>query len=151
VKQLPRIIIDAVLYCPHCGARHVDEARNGEKWHRRAHTTHRCQACGGDFDVYVSGQAVDEQPDAPESEPRISPTAALRAQWKRKPVVGDRVRVVDDGNLDRTDHPAGTEGIVDECDDCSHYPYRVRFDFPFPFQSGANFSRYKKTQIEILS
>lgn len=60
--NLPRIIIDAVLFCPHCGARHVDEARNGEKWHRRAHTTHRCQACGGDFDVYVSGQAQDEQP-----------------------------------------------------------------------------------------
>ena len=55
----PRIIIYAVLFCPHCGARHVDEAHNGEKWHRRAHTTHRCQACGGDFDVYVSGQAAD--------------------------------------------------------------------------------------------
>lgn len=55
--NLPRVIIDAVLFCPHCGARHVDESRNGEKWHRRAHTTHRCQACGGDFDVYVSGQS----------------------------------------------------------------------------------------------
>lgn len=59
--NLPRIIIDAVLFCPHCGARHVDESRNGEKWHRRAHTTHRCQSCGRDFDVYVSGQAQDEQ------------------------------------------------------------------------------------------
>lgn len=58
--HLPRIIIDAPLYCPHCGSRHVDESRNGEKWHRRAHTTHRCQHCGGDFDVYVSGQAPDE-------------------------------------------------------------------------------------------
>lgn len=55
--NLPRIIIDAVLFCPHCGANHVDEDRNGEKWHRRAHTTHRCQSCGKDFYVYVSGQA----------------------------------------------------------------------------------------------
>jgi len=61
--NLPRIIIDAALFCPHCGARHVDEARNGEKWHRRAHTTHRCQACGGDFDVYVSGQAPPSPTD----------------------------------------------------------------------------------------
>lgn len=68
--NLPRIIIDAVLFCPHCGANHVDEERNGEKWHRRAHTTHRCQACGRDFDVYVSGQAqpaasgeVEAKPD----------------------------------------------------------------------------------------
>lgn len=77
MKHLPRIIIDAVLFCPHCGARHVDESRNGEKWHRRAHTTHRCQACGGDFDVYVSGQASDEKPVVPPA-----------------PKVGDRVRVV---------------------------------------------------------
>ncbi len=57
MAHLPRIIVDAPLYCPHCGARHVDESRNGEKWHRRAHTTHRCQACRRDFDVYVSGEA----------------------------------------------------------------------------------------------
>lgn len=44
MAHLPRIIIDVPLYCP---ARHVDESRNGEKWHCRAHTTHRCQACGG--------------------------------------------------------------------------------------------------------
>jgi len=52
----PRIIIDAVIFCPHCGARHVDEDRNNEKWTRRAHTTHRCQSCHQDFDVFVSGQ-----------------------------------------------------------------------------------------------
>lgn len=55
MAHLPRIILDAVLFCPHCGGRHIDESRNGEKWHRRAHTTHRCQHCGQDFDVYVSG------------------------------------------------------------------------------------------------
>jgi hypothetical protein len=52
----PRIIIDAALFCPHCGARHVDGG--DDKWHRRAHTTHRCQACGKDFDVYVSGSSA---------------------------------------------------------------------------------------------
>ena len=67
MAHLPRIIIDAVLFCSHCGTRHVDESRNGEKWHRRAHTTHRCQSCGGDFDVYVSGQA----PDAPAKEDHL--------------------------------------------------------------------------------
>jgi hypothetical protein len=56
-RELPKLIINAPLWCPHCGARHIDEERNGEKWHRRAHTTHRCQSCGGDFDVYVSGEA----------------------------------------------------------------------------------------------
>lgn len=56
-KQLPRIILDAPLWCPHCGERHVDEERDGEKWQRRAHTTHRCCGCGGDFDVFVSGEA----------------------------------------------------------------------------------------------
>lgn len=58
--ELPKLIIQAKLFCPYCGARHVDEERNGEKWHRRAHTTHRCQSCGGDFDVYVSGAADEE-------------------------------------------------------------------------------------------
>lgn len=53
--ELPKLIINAKLWCPHCGARHIDEERNGEKWQRRAHTTHRCQGCGGDFDVFVSG------------------------------------------------------------------------------------------------
>lgn len=33
---------------------------NGEKWDRRAHTTHRCQACGKDCDVYVSGASDEE-------------------------------------------------------------------------------------------
>lgn len=71
--NLPRLIIDAVLHCPHCGARHADESRNGEKWHRRAHTTHRCQSCGKDFDVYVSGQAPDSAP--------VRTTANLPADW----------------------------------------------------------------------
>ena len=52
---LVKIIIPLSLWCPHCGARHVDETRNGERWDRRAHTTHRCQFCKEDFDVYVSG------------------------------------------------------------------------------------------------
>jgi transposase-like protein len=56
---LIRQIVPVKLWCPYCGTRHVDEERNGEKWHRRAHTTHRCQSCGRDWDVYVSG-APDE-------------------------------------------------------------------------------------------
>lgn len=63
MADLPKIIIPIKLWCPHCGARHIDETRNGERWDRRAHTTHRCQNCGGDFDVYVSGT-----PDAPAAE-----------------------------------------------------------------------------------
>ena len=55
MADLPALIIPAVLFCPHCGASHIDELRNGERWDRRAHTTHRCQSCGGDFDVYVKG------------------------------------------------------------------------------------------------
>lgn len=73
MANLPRIIIDAPLFCPHCGARHVDESRNGEKWHRRAHTTHRCQSCGGDFDVYVSGQAPDEDLELGQIKPSEQP------------------------------------------------------------------------------
>jgi len=57
--ELPKLIISVHLWCPHCGAQHVDAERNGEKWHRRAHTTHRCQSCGGDFDVFASGAAGD--------------------------------------------------------------------------------------------
>lgn len=72
LMNLPRIIIDAVLFCPHCGTNHVDEERNGEKWHRRAHTTHRCQSCRGDFDVYVSGQAALAAPSKVEPKPDIS-------------------------------------------------------------------------------
>lgn len=55
--QLRKVIMPAALFCPYCGARHLDETRGGERWDRRAHTTHRCQAngCGRDFDVYVSG------------------------------------------------------------------------------------------------
>jgi transposase-like protein len=58
-EQLFKVIIPVKLFCPYCGARHVDESRNSEKWDRRAHTTHRCQSCGKDWDVYVSG-AADE-------------------------------------------------------------------------------------------
>lgn len=57
--ELPKLVIPVKLFCPYCGSRHIDAERNGEKWHRRAHTTHRCQSCGGDFDVFVSG-ACDE-------------------------------------------------------------------------------------------
>lgn len=55
MSELPKLIIPAKLWCPHCGAPHVDEERDGERWNRRAHTTHRCQECGGDFDVFVTG------------------------------------------------------------------------------------------------
>lgn len=57
--MIPKLVISAPLYCPHCGKRHVDETRNSERWDRRAHTTHRCQNCMQDFDVFVSG-ASDE-------------------------------------------------------------------------------------------
>ncbi len=57
--ELPRLIIDHKLFCPYCGERHVDEMRNGQRWERRAHTTHRCQVCGQDFDVFVSGGRDD--------------------------------------------------------------------------------------------
>lgn len=50
-----RIIVPIDLFCPYCGKRHVDENRNGIDWHKKAHTTHRCQHCGKDFDVYASG------------------------------------------------------------------------------------------------
>lgn len=60
MSDLVRQIIPAKLWCPNCGERHIDEERDGEKWHRRAHTTHRCQGCGQDWDVYVSG-APDEK------------------------------------------------------------------------------------------
>ena len=50
-----KLIIPHTIYCPHCGCRHIDELRNGEKWDRRAHTTHRCQGCCLNFDVYVQG------------------------------------------------------------------------------------------------
>ena len=53
-----KLIIETALYCPHCGERHVDETRNDERWDRRAHTTHRCQNCKLDFDVYVSGEPI---------------------------------------------------------------------------------------------
>ena len=55
-EQLLKLIIPVALWCPYCGARHVDETRKGEGWDRRAHTTHSCQKCGEDFDVYVSGK-----------------------------------------------------------------------------------------------
>ena len=58
---VPKIIVPAKVFCPHCGARHV-EWEGGDpnmRWERRAHTTHRCRECGGDFDVYVGG-ASDE-------------------------------------------------------------------------------------------
>lgn len=57
-----KLIIEVPLWCPYCGAKHVDETRNGEKWDRRAHTTHRCQKCQRDWDVYVSGSPNDGSP-----------------------------------------------------------------------------------------
>lgn len=63
-RQLRKVIVPAAVFCPHCGDRHIDEARNGEKWDRRAHTTHRCQGCSQDFDVYVSGAPADA-PEVP--------------------------------------------------------------------------------------
>lgn len=49
------IVMQAPVYCPYCGEVHIDEERNGQRWDRRGHTTHRCQSCGSDFDVFVSG------------------------------------------------------------------------------------------------
>ncbi len=32
--QLLKLIIPVALWCPYCGARHVDETRKGERWDR---------------------------------------------------------------------------------------------------------------------
>lgn len=63
MSDIIRIIVPYRVFCPHCGARHVDETRNGERWDRRAHTTHRCQACFQDWEITVSG-ASDETLEA---------------------------------------------------------------------------------------
>lgn len=55
--ELLKIIIPLKIFCPHCGERHIDDRRDSERWERRAHTTHRCQQCAMDFDVFVSGVA----------------------------------------------------------------------------------------------
>lgn len=39
--------IPAILHCPHCHRRHVDEG----EWATRVHTTHLCAFCGEEFDV----------------------------------------------------------------------------------------------------
>ncbi len=61
-SSVPRLILKAKLYCPHCGARHVEQEGGDPKmkWERRAHTTHRCRSCEGDFDVYVAGASDEE-------------------------------------------------------------------------------------------
>ena len=59
MTDLLKLIIPTKLWCPYCGARHIDELRNNERWDRRAHTTHRCQVCSKDFDVFVSGAPDD--------------------------------------------------------------------------------------------
>ena len=59
---VPLLVIKAALFCPHCGERHVEWDGDGPamRWERRAHTTHRCHRCGGDFDVYVCGASDDD-------------------------------------------------------------------------------------------
>lgn len=59
-RETPRVmqlVIPARLWCPYCGERHVDSEQLGEKWYRRAHTTHRCrnEYCLREFDVFVYG------------------------------------------------------------------------------------------------
>ena len=64
--ELPRLILDAKLFCPRCGWRHVDgESRGGHRWERHAHTTHSCYNCKEDFDVFVSGASddADKEPE----------------------------------------------------------------------------------------
>lgn len=68
MSDVARVIIPVPLWCPHCGLRHVDHERAHVPWHKRAHTTHRCQGCGMDWDVYVSGAPVDEPPTPEETE-----------------------------------------------------------------------------------
>lgn len=68
--QLLKLIIPVKLFCPYCGARHIDETRLNEKWDRRAHTTHRCQTCFGDFDAYVSGAPDPEVPPPHDDSPK---------------------------------------------------------------------------------
>jgi len=60
MAELIKLIIPLKLWCPYCGVRHIDEPRDGQRWERRAHTTHRCQGCGKDFDVFVSGTPDEE-------------------------------------------------------------------------------------------
>ncbi len=60
--SVPMLVLRAALFCPHCGSRHVewDGGDSKMRWERRAHTTHRCRACSGDFDVYVCGASDDD-------------------------------------------------------------------------------------------
>lgn len=60
--SVPLVTYKVRVHCPHCGERHVEqEGGDPEKrWERRAHTTHRCRACGGDFNAYVSGASDEE-------------------------------------------------------------------------------------------
>ncbi len=97
MTELMKVIIPCKLFCPYCGVQHVDEIRDGERWDRRAHTTHRCQACGEDFDVYVSG--IQTPVDAGNSETPTRKTAVwckkcdhVKTYAKDKLCTGCRVR-----------------------------------------------------------
>lgn len=37
--------IDMILYCPSCGAQHVDEAQPDKSWTNPPHREHECQKC----------------------------------------------------------------------------------------------------------
>lgn len=58
MPELMKVIIPIKLWCPYCGTRHIDKERNGEKWHRRAHTTHRCQGCGKDWESTLAAPVI---------------------------------------------------------------------------------------------
>ena len=55
--DLIQIIIPVKLWCPSCGARHIDDDHSGKAWHLRAHRTHRCNKCHREFNVTVVGDS----------------------------------------------------------------------------------------------
>lgn len=50
-------VLDAILHCPWCGLRHIDEG----EWATRPHHTHECQGCGQEWRVEPYARGVTDE------------------------------------------------------------------------------------------
>lgn len=62
IPQIKKLVrpIDMVLFCPKCGAQHIDKPQPAKNWTNPPHRSHECQKCGSIWrpaDVATNGVA----------------------------------------------------------------------------------------------
>lgn len=86
--------IDMLLYCPNCGAQHVDKPEPDRGWDNRPHRSHLCRHCGlvwRPADVATNGVPAIRTRGTNDTDPsdaRRNPKDAFFAEFERRAAEG---------------------------------------------------------------